>query len=54
MHLCNDQPHVKRDDDEGETASKSPDVGDTAASNPIENARHHFALVCGQNDNLLH
>jgi hypothetical protein len=49
-----DQPHIKRDEDEGETTSESPDLGDTAASNPTENAPHDFALVCGQNDNLLH
>jgi hypothetical protein len=49
-----DQPHIKRDEDEGGTTSESPDLGDTAASNPTENARHDFALVCDQNDNLLH
>jgi hypothetical protein len=49
-----DQPHIKRDDDEGGTTSESADLGDTAASNPTENARHDFALVCDQNDYLLH
>ena len=49
-----DQPHIKRDEGEGETTSESSDLGDTAASNPTENARNDFALVCGQNDNLLH
>jgi hypothetical protein len=43
-----DQPHIKRDEDEGEITSESPDLGDTAASNSTENARHDFALVCGQ------
>lgn len=51
----NDQPHMKHgDEEEGETTSESPDPGDTAASNPAEKARHDFALVCGQNDNLLY
>ena len=49
-----DQPHIKRDEDEGETTSESPDLGDTAASNPTVNARHDFALVCSQNGNLLY
>ena len=49
-----DQPHIRHDEGEGETASESPDLGDTAASNPTENAYHDFALVCDQNDNLLH
>jgi hypothetical protein len=49
-----DQPHIKRDEGEGETTSQSPDLGNTAASNSTENARHELALVCGQNDNLLH
>jgi hypothetical protein len=31
-----DQPHMKRDDDEGRNYSKSPDLDDTAASNPMK------------------
>ena len=49
-----DQPHIRHDEDEGETASESPDLGDTAASNPTENANHGFALICDQKDNILH
>ena len=44
------QPHMKRDDDNGETTSKSPDLGSLQSHG---NARRDFALVCGQNDNLL-
>jgi hypothetical protein len=49
-----DQPHIKRNEDEGETTSESPDLGDTTASNPMENAHYDFALFCGQNDNILY
>jgi hypothetical protein len=49
-----DQPHIKRDEYEGETPFESLDLGDMAASNPTENARHDLALVYGQNSNLLY
>jgi len=41
-----DQPHIKRDKDEGETTSKSPDLGDTAASNPTETLATTLPWFC--------